>query len=199
MLFAAELQEFRPLLPAPMLQQMEDARSLERAIKAREKHEKDARKTAKAKPVDEVGIGAKMSPSKVSPKAVASQRGKAAPRAVKAAAGHDLEEAWTRLVEDSALADGRSNSNIRSMYIGRPTVTLQLAALGRVNAREILSLCSGSPSAQDRVTVSKMVATALCSDLLQGKAGPKAALSAISNIHGAGTPNTRLPKKQKKS
>ena len=47
LLFAAELQEFRPLLPASMLRQMEEAREIERAIKAREKKEKDARRAAK--------------------------------------------------------------------------------------------------------------------------------------------------------
>merc|ERR1711924_177456 len=46
LLFAAELQEFRDLLPPSMLLQMEEARILEKAIKAREKEEKAARKAA---------------------------------------------------------------------------------------------------------------------------------------------------------
>jgi N-glycosylase/DNA lyase len=47
LLFAAELQEFRPLLPRAMLLQMEEAREIEREIKAREKNERDARRAAK--------------------------------------------------------------------------------------------------------------------------------------------------------
>ena len=47
LLFAAELQEFRPLLPRPMLQQMEEAREIERDIKAQEKKERDVRRAAK--------------------------------------------------------------------------------------------------------------------------------------------------------
>ena len=46
-LFAAELQEFRPLLPTAMLKQMEEAREIEQALKAADKKAKDARKAAK--------------------------------------------------------------------------------------------------------------------------------------------------------
>ena len=47
LLFAAELQEFRPLLPKAMLQQMEEARQIEREIKAQEKKGRDERRAAK--------------------------------------------------------------------------------------------------------------------------------------------------------
>lgn len=47
LLFAAELQEFRPLLPKEMLQQMEEAREIEREIKAQEKKGRDARRAVK--------------------------------------------------------------------------------------------------------------------------------------------------------
>jgi len=44
LLFAAELQEFRAILPAEMIYQMEEARSLEKMSKAKEKEEKEARR-----------------------------------------------------------------------------------------------------------------------------------------------------------
>ncbi len=47
LLFAAELQEFRSLLPKAMLQQMAEAREIEREIKAQEKKGRDARRAAK--------------------------------------------------------------------------------------------------------------------------------------------------------
>ena len=46
LLFAAELQEFRHLLPEAMLQQMEEAKVNEKQIKARDKEAREARKAA---------------------------------------------------------------------------------------------------------------------------------------------------------
>jgi N-glycosylase/DNA lyase len=48
LLFAAELQEFRKLLPPSMVLQMEEARQLEKADKARAKKDKKARKASAA-------------------------------------------------------------------------------------------------------------------------------------------------------
>ena len=53
LLFAAELQQFRPLLPAPMVAQMESARAEEKEAKAKAKAEKNERAAERAAEVDE--------------------------------------------------------------------------------------------------------------------------------------------------